>query len=175
MHLRRNFGKRSSPRKQTSQAEGPVPKEPRISSQCERARKPSARRQGNERGQRRHPAQDRSPPSSAALARPARRQRNDAGTRHGSAACPVGASQAPDRGLACPGAAHARTQGLSARRAVGPQGPGAFRRRKKEKPLEGAFGCRNALHEQNGLSSHGLHRSTFGDGELNCRVRYGIG
>ena len=25
------------------------------------------------------------------------------------------------------------------------------------------------------LSSHGLHRSTFGDGELNCRVRHGIG
>lgn len=34
---------------------------------------------------------------------------------------------------------------------------------------------RNALHERNFLSSHGLHRSTFGDGELNCRVRHGIG
>ena len=33
----------------------------------------------------------------------------------------------------------------------------------------------NALHERNGLSSHGLHRSTFGDGELNCRVRHGTG
>ena len=46
MHLRRNFGKRNSPRKQTRQAEGPVLKEPRFSSQCERARKPPARRHG---------------------------------------------------------------------------------------------------------------------------------
>ena len=144
MHLRRNFGKRNSPRKQTRQAEGPVLKEPRFSSQCERARKPPARRHG------------------PCMVNQAARERERA-------------AQAPDRGLARPGAAHARTQGLSARRAVGPQGPGAFRRRKKEKPREGAFGCRNALHEQNGLSSHGLHRSTFGDGELNCRVRYGIG
>ena len=80
-----------------------------------------------ERAHRRHPPGDRSPPAGAAHARPARRQRNDAGTRHGSAACPGGASQAHDRGLACPGAAHARTQG-----------PGAFRG-KKEKPREGAL------------------------------------
>ena len=33
----------------------------------------------------------------------------------------------------------------------------------------------NALHERNVLSSHGLHRSTFGDGRLNYRVRDGIG
>ena len=38
-----------------------------------------------------------------------------------------------------------------------------------------ALGSGNALHERNGLSSHGLHRSTFGDGELNCRVRHGTG
>ena len=37
------------------------------------------------------------------------------------------------------------------------------------------LGSGNALHERNGLSSHGLHRSTFGDGELNCRVRHGTG
>ena len=33
----------------------------------------------------------------------------------------------------------------------------------------------NALYEQNVLSSHGLHRSTFGDERLNYRVRNGIG
>ena len=56
-----------------------------------------------------------------------------------------------------------------------------------ERPRRGANGPRkakralktlesgNALHERNGLSSHGLHRSTFGDGELNCRVRHGTG
>ena len=33
----------------------------------------------------------------------------------------------------------------------------------------------NALHEQNALSSHGLHRSTFGEEGLNYRVRNGIG
>ena len=34
---------------------------------------------------------------------------------------------------------------------------------------------KNALYEQNVLSSHGLHRSTFGDERLNYRVRNGIG
>ena len=44
----------------------------------------------------------------------------------------------------------------------------------KKRALE-ALESGNALHERNGLSSHGLHRSTFGDGELNCRVRHGTG
>ena len=44
----------------------------------------------------------------------------------------------------------------------------------KKGPL-GPYENANALHERNGLSSHGLHRSTFGDGELNCRVRHGTG
>ena len=44
-----------------------------------------------------------------------------------------------------------------------------------EKGPWGPSGNGNALHERNGLSSHGLHRSTFGDGELNCRVRHGTG
>ena len=46
---------------------------------------------------------------------------------------------------------------------------------KKAKRALKALGSGNALHERNGLSSHGLHRSTFGDGELNCRVRHGTG
>ena len=45
------------------------------------------------------------------------------------------------------------------------------KRKGPSRPLESG----NALHERNGLSSHGLHRSTFGDGELNCRVRHGTG
>ena len=45
---------------------------------------------------------------------------------------------------------------------------------KAERALK-ALESGNALHERNGLSSHGLHRSTFGDGELNCRVRHGTG
>ena len=55
----------------------------------------------------------------------------------------------------------------------GPGGEGACPPNKKRalKALESG----NALHERNGLSSHGLHRSTFGDGELNCRVRHGTG
>ena len=36
-------------------------------------------------------------------------------------------------------------------------------------------GIKTALHEQNALSSHGLHRSTFGEEGLNYRVRNGIG
>ena len=46
--------------------------------------------------------------------------------------------------------------------------------RKAKRALK-ALESGNALHERNGLSSHGLHRSTFGDGELNCRVRHGTG
>ena len=46
---------------------------------------------------------------------------------------------------------------------------------KKQKRALKALESGNALHERNGLSSHGLHRSTFGDGELNCRVRHGTG
>ena len=55
----------------------------------------------------------------------------------------------------------------------GPGGEGGMPPNKKgpSRPLESG----NALHERNGLSSHGLHRSTFGDGELNCRVRHGTG
>lgn len=55
----------------------------------------------------------------------------------------------------------------------GPGGEGAHGPKQKRalKALESG----NALHERNGLSSHGLHRSTFGDGELNCRVRHGTG
>ena len=55
----------------------------------------------------------------------------------------------------------------------GPGGEGPMPPNKKgpSRPL----GSGNALHERNGLSSHGLHRSTFGDGELNCRVRHGTG
>ena len=34
---------------------------------------------------------------------------------------------------------------------------------------------KNTLYVRNVLSSHGLHRSTFGDTELNYRVRNGIG
>ena len=34
---------------------------------------------------------------------------------------------------------------------------------------------KNILYEHDVLSSHGLHRSTFGDGKLNYRVRNGIG
>ena len=56
----------------------------------------------------------------------------------------------------------------------GPGGEGAHAPGKAERALK-ALGSGNALHERNGLSSHGLHRSTFGDGELNCRVRHGTG
>lgn len=38
-----------------------------------------------------------------------------------------------------------------------------------------SYTSKNALYEQNVLSSHGLHRSTFGDERLNYRVRNGIG
>ena len=55
----------------------------------------------------------------------------------------------------------------------GPGGEGAHA--PKQKRALKALGSGNALHERNGLSSHGLHRSTFGDGELNCRVRHGTG
>ena len=51
---------------------------------------------------------------------------------------------------------------------------GAHAPGKAERALK-ALESGNALHERNGLSSHGLHRSTFGDGELNCRVRHGTG
>ena len=53
----------------------------------------------------------------------------------------------------------------------GPGGGGMSPKKRALKALESG----NALHERNGLSSHGLHRSTFGDGELNCRVRHGTG
>ena len=56
----------------------------------------------------------------------------------------------------------------------GPGGEGAHAPGKAERALK-ALESGNALHERNGLSSHGLHRSTFGDGELNCRVRHGTG
>ena len=56
----------------------------------------------------------------------------------------------------------------------GPGGQGAHAPRKAKRALK-ALESGNALHERNGLSSHGLHRSTFGDGELNCRVRHGTG
>ena len=39
----------------------------------------------------------------------------------------------------------------------------------------GGRGQGNALRERGALSSRGLHRSTFGDGGLNFRVRNGIG
>ena len=45
---------------------------------------------------------------------------------------------------------------------------------KAERALK-ALESGNALHERNGLSSHGLHRSTIGDGALNFRVRNGTG
>ena len=54
-------------------------------------------------------------------------------------------------------------------------GPGGGHAPRKAKRALKALGSGNALHERNGLSSHGLHRSTFGDGELNCRVRHGTG
>ena len=102
------------------------------------SRQPGGRAMQTERC--RHPARDRSPPAGAALARPARRQRNDAGTRHGSAACPGGASQAPDRGLACPGAAHPGPRAFrhgapSARRALGRFGA------KRKSPARGLQGA----------------------------------
>ena len=53
-------------------------------------------------------------------------------------------------------------------------GPGGGHEPQTKRALKG-LGSGNALHERNGLSSHGLHRSTFGDGELNCRVRHGTG
>ena len=57
-------------------------------------------------------------------------------------------------------------------RGAAPAGGGMSPKQKRAlKALESG----NALHERNGLSSHGLHRSTFGDGELNCRVRHGTG
>ena len=55
-----------------------------------------------------------------------------------------------------------------------PRRGGAHAPGKEERALK-ALESGNALHERNGLSSHGLHRSTFGDGELNCRVRHGTG
>ena len=55
-----------------------------------------------------------------------------------------------------------------------PRRGGAHAPGKAERALK-ALESGNALHERNGLSSHGLHRSTFGDGELNCRVRHGTG
>ena len=54
-------------------------------------------------------------------------------------------------------------------------GPGGGAMAPKQKRALKALESGNALHERNGLSSHGLHRSTFGDGELNCRVRHGTG
>ena len=54
-------------------------------------------------------------------------------------------------------------------------GPGRGGMSPKQKRALKALESGNALHERNGLSSHGLHRSTFGDGELNCRVRHGTG
>ena len=57
------------------------------------------------------------------------------------------------------------------RRPGGEGGPWPQTKKRALKALESG----NALHERNGLSSHGLHRSTFGDGELNCRVRHGTG
>ena len=54
-------------------------------------------------------------------------------------------------------------------------GPGGEGHAPKQKRALKALESGNALHERNGLSSHGLHRSTFGDGELNCRVRHGTG
>ena len=54
-------------------------------------------------------------------------------------------------------------------------GPGGGAHGPKQKRALKALESGNALHERNGLSSHGLHRSTFGDGELNCRVRHGTG
>ena len=49
------------------------------------------------------------------------------------------------------------------------------KQRSSEKPQIKAVFSVNALHEQNALSSHGLHRSTFGEEGLNYRVRNGIG
>ena len=54
-------------------------------------------------------------------------------------------------------------------------GPGGGAMTPNKKRALKALESGNALHERNGLSSHGLHRSTFGDGELNCRVRHGTG
>ena len=54
-------------------------------------------------------------------------------------------------------------------------GPGGGGHGPKQKRALKALESGNALHERNGLASHGLHRSTFGDGELNCRVRHGTG
>lgn len=71
-----------------------------------------------------------------------------------------------DRGDGTLRARAARPRGGRPRR--GAHGP-------KQKRALKALESGNALHERNGLSSHGLHRSTFGDGELNCRVRHGTG
>lgn len=62
-------------------------------------------------------------------------------------------------------------------RAARPRGaaPAGGQEPRKAKRALKALESGNALHERNGLSSHGLHRSTFGDGELNCRVRHGTG
>ena len=49
------------------------------------------------------------------------------------------------------------------------------KQRSSEKTQIKAVFSVNALHEQNALSSHGLHRSTFGEEGLNYRVRNGIG
>ena len=66
-------------------------------------------------------------------------------------------------------ARYGKTASTRERRA--PAGGMAPNKKRALKALESG----NALHERNGLSSHGLHRSTFGDGELNCRVRHGTG
>ena len=70
-----------------------------------------------------------------------------------------------------------RGDGTLRARAARPRGaaPAGGVSPKKQKRALKALESGNALHERNGLSSHGLHRSTFGDGELNCRVRHGTG
>lgn len=65
--------------------------------------------------------------------------------------------------------------GETARRTPEGSGPGGGAMAPNKKRALKALESGNALHERNGLSSHGLHRSTFGDGELNCRVRHGTG
>ena len=64
-----------------------------------------------------------------------------------------------------------RARAARPRGGAAPAGGMAPNKKRALKALESG----NALHERNGLSSHGLHRSTFGDGELNCRVRHGTG
>ncbi len=57
------------------------------------------------------------------------------------------------------------------------EGSGLFGRdRRLGAPRWGASMCKeNALCEHDALSSHGLHRSTFGEERLNYRVRNGVG